>query len=137
MVDRPIGVTLLSIISFIIGGFCILLGIGIITLGGFLITMLRIPPVGFLVGGMIVGIGMGMIFIGFIGVLVGWGLLKGKNWARIIAIIISIISFIIGTLLLITPGFGWGIMSIITSAIIIYYLTRENVREYFYRINQV
>jgi len=137
MKNRPVGITILSIISFIIGGLSILLGIGIMTLSGFLIAMLRIPPIGFLISSIVAIIGIGIIIIGILGILVGWGLLRGKNWARIISIIASIISFVIGIFLLITPGYGFGILNILASTIIIYYLTRDHVREYFYGINQV
>jgi hypothetical protein len=78
--------------------------------------------------------------------IIAYGLLKGKSWARLTTLIISIIS-IIGNILLIliilglffivesipsTPSILFGnILTIIINTLIIYYLLRKEVKDYF------
>jgi uncharacterized membrane protein (DUF2068 family) len=78
--------------------------------------------------------------------IIAYGLLKGKSWARLTTLIISIIS-IIGNILLIliilglfftvesisnTPSILFGnVLTIIINTLIIYYLLRKEVKDYF------
>ena len=82
----------------------------------------------------------------FIHFIIAYGLLKGKLWARLTTLIISIIS-IIGNILLIliilglfftvesisiTPSILFGnVLTIIINTLIIYYLLRKEVKDYF------
>ncbi len=58
-------------------------------------------------------------------ILLAIGLLKGMNGARIITIILHFISII-------TALISFNIISIFISFIIIYYLTRPHVKDFFY-----
>src|SRR3989304_3115556 len=104
--DRPTGVTILAVLNFIGAAFYILLGLGF---------MLGMGILGGIIGqaggegsagamGMLMGLGVvaGVIFIvlSLIPLLIGWGLWKLKNWARII----SIVLFALGALAALAGG---------------------------------
>src|SRR3989344_4339696 len=91
--DRPTGVTILAVLNFIGAAFYILLALGF---------MLGMGILGGIIGqaggegsagamGMLMGLGVvaGVIFIvlSLIPLLIGWGLWKLKNWARIITLV--------------------------------------------------
>jgi uncharacterized membrane protein len=59
------------------------------------------------------------ILIGVVDLLLAWGLYTGQNWARIVAIVFAILS------LLAVP------LGTIIGIIILYYLTRPNVKAFF------
>jgi len=142
---RPIGVTIIAILT-IIGGIALLIGgLGFIALAGILslastevsssgsvdIAALDILP-------MILGIFM--VIIGIIYLIVSYGLLKGKGWAWIVTIIVTIIGLVIQIISAVTTGLlssslasglATHIIGIIISGIIIFYLYRPHVKAYF------
>jgi hypothetical protein len=142
---RPIGVTIIAILT-IIGGIALLIGgLVFIAFGGILsavsseggsteaadIAALGMVP-------MILGIGM--VIIGIIYLIVSYGLLKGKGWAWTITIIVMIIGIVIQIISAISTGLltssltsavATHIIGIIISGIIIFYLYRPHVRAYF------
>ena len=153
---RPIGVTIIAILM-IIGGVLLLIG-GI----GFLFIAPLISQLSFTnisnstngtlsvnLNGTSVAIPNNAAFIAFAGVLgiiggvlvalgiasliVSWGLLKGKGWAWIVTIIITIISVVFNIISLVTGNFG-SIVGLIINGVIIYYLYRPNVKAYFGRV---
>jgi hypothetical protein len=83
----------------------------------------------FLVGGA-VAIGSVIIAIGIISFIVAYGLLKGMRWAWTLTVVISIISIVLNAISIATGNIG-GIVSIIISGIILYYLYRPHVKVYF------
>ena len=78
---------------------------------------------GFLVGSLagFAGAGFTALFvvIGLVELFLAWGLYTGRGWARIVALVFAVIGLI-----------GIPIGTII-SIIILYYLTRPNVKAYF------
>jgi hypothetical protein len=142
---RPIGVTIIAILT-IIGGIALLIGgLGFIAFGGFLSTVsseggsTEVADIAAL--GMVPMIlGIGMIIIGIIYLIVSYGLLKGKGWAWTITIIVMIIGIVIQIISAISTGLltsslasalATHIIGIIISGIIIFYLYRPHVRAYF------
>jgi hypothetical protein len=88
---RPTGVTVIAVLDFIGAAFCVLAGLGMMLGGGYFATMLsqgRGANAGMLAA---IGAAAGVIFLvlGAIGILLGWGLLKLKDWARIITIVLA------------------------------------------------
>jgi hypothetical protein len=86
--ERPTGVTILGVLGFLIGGCLVLAGLAVI-LGGAVLS--RMASSGGL--GMLAGVGgaiLGVIFFGFAALYIvdAIGLLKVKNWARILTIIL-------------------------------------------------
>jgi uncharacterized membrane protein (DUF2068 family) len=110
--SRPLGVTILSILAGISG---------IVGIAAGIIASLIIPPAG------IVGIVIGLIWLGL-----AWGLWTGKGWAWIVTVIIAIISIIFNIFGAVT-GHAGQIISLIIAAVMLYYLTRPNVKAYFGR----
>jgi hypothetical protein len=86
-------------------------GFGI--LGGFFAT------VGGLIGGVLYLAGIADFFIAY-------GLLKGNSWAWTLCLVFTIIGIALGITLL-----PIGIISIIADAVIVYYLTRPHVKQFF------
>jgi hypothetical protein len=130
-------------------------GIGLITLGVILPTLppsvfnqsqlqgnltagqAPIPPSGVppmvaqtLFGGFGIAIGAVLVAIAIVSFIVAYGLLKGKGWAWTVTVILSIISIVLNAISIATGNIG-GIVSIIISGIILYYLYRPHVKAYF------
>ena len=83
-----------------------------------------------LIGGGTIVIGTVIIAIGLYRSLLPYGLLKGIGWAWTATIILSIIGIILNALS-IALGNMAGIISIVISGAIIYYLYRPHVKAYF------
>ena len=121
---RPSGITVLVVLE-------ILAGLGLL-LGGAMFAVLASFSGGF--GGMMGGVlgalsgAIGVIFVvmGIITFFIAYGLWTGKGWARMFGLVIAGIGIILGILSL--PS---GIISIIIDGIIIYYLTRPHVVQFF------
>ena len=155
--SRPTGVTIIAILTIIGGAFSLIFGIGLITLGAVLPTL---PPSVFnqsqiqgnltggqappmppgtpppmalqsLFGGLGIAFGAVLVAIGIVSFFVAYGLLKGRGWAWTVTIILSIISIVWNAITIATAANFGGIISIIISGIIIYYLYRPHVKAYF------
>jgi uncharacterized membrane protein (DUF2068 family) len=109
--QRPLGVTIIAILT-IIGG----------------IALLSIGAVLF-----VIGIGVVLVILGIAYLVMAYGLWKGKRWAWTITLIISVISIIVGIASIATGNFG-TIIHIIINAVVIYYLYRPNVKAYFGKV---
>jgi hypothetical protein len=155
---RPLGVTIIAILNIIGGAFMLVFGIGLITLGAILPTLpppdinqteiqgnlttgqATIPPLPSsdspmafqtFLGGIGIAFGIILLAIAIASFIVAYGLLKGMGWAWTVAIILSIISIVWNVVTLVTAGNYFGIISIIISGIILYYLYRPHVKAYF------
>jgi hypothetical protein len=152
---RPLGVTIIAILT-IIGGILLLLGgFSLIALGT--LTSVAPPyttttnphPLGQFFGVISAAIGSVLLVIGIGYIVMFYGLLKGKRWAWTITIIllligiaIQIISTATGSVLnasLISSsntnsfisGIAGGIIGIAINIVIIYYLYRPHVKAFF------
>ncbi|MGB2621207.1 MAG: hypothetical protein WA857_18015 [Candidatus Acidiferrum sp.] len=92
--QRPAGVTILAVLAFLIGGLLLLGGV-VALLGGALLTHLASS------GGlrMLAGVGsaiIGIMFLGFavIYIVDAVGLLQVANWARILTIVLVVLSLV-------------------------------------------
>jgi hypothetical protein len=94
------------------------------------ISLSGIPPSFF--GGIASAIGGVLIAIGILSFIVAYGLLKGMGWAWTVTVILSIISIVLNAISIATAGnIIGGIVSIIISGVILYYLNRPHVKAYF------
>ena len=133
---RPTGVTILAVLE-------ILGGLGNIAIG--VLLWVAFAMLGAMTGGIpegaaeaymfgaileIMGIILGgiIVVIGIVSLVIAYGFLTGKGWAWMLGLIFSIISTIFGILML-----PQGIITIIFNAIILYYLTRPYVKQFFGR----
>jgi hypothetical protein len=153
----PTGVTIIAILT-VIGGVTMVVGGVLVVLAGAFISSL--PPSAFedafnrgnltingnltspaislsgitpsFFGGIANAIGGVLIAIGILSFIVAYGLLKGIGWAWTVTVILSIISIVLNAISIATTGnIIGGIVSIIISGIIIYYLYRPHVKAYF------
>ena len=140
-VVRPLGVAILAVIDIIGGILAIIGGLFYIIVGGYLVAYLE-TFTGHLgiVGGGLAAIaattGVVILVVGIISIVLGWGLWGGKEWARIIAIIFSIIGLLFGVLVLLVAIGAAGLFGIViigVYAIVVYYLTRPHVKAFFTR----
>jgi len=132
--NRPTGVTVLGILQILTGLGSLGLGFMLAATYAFLGSLMASGAEGvtfsagfggFLaVAGAIIG-GI-LMLIGIVNLVVAYGLFKGKSWAWMLCLIFAVISAVFGIL-----TFPVGIVTIIFNALIIYYLTRRNVKVYF------
>ena len=140
---RPVGVTILAILNFIVAAFCLLGGIAMILGGGFIATMLSQQGQGSAgAAGVLAGLGAAagvfIIITGGVSALVGFGLWKLKGWARIVSIVLYGISgaFQLLGLLGSLAHFNlfavvWSLFWIAIDALIIWYLLKPEVKAAF------
>lgn len=80
-----------------------------------------------------------LIPIGIVSLIVAYGLFKGKRWAWSAAVVLSAIGLAINVLSLITGGIAaiaGALVGIAINAVVLYYLSRRNVRQYFGKANE-
>ena len=151
---RPVGVTIIAILTIIGGIFLLFGGVVFVTLAPIISqlniennntsnssislnvngTDVTIPNQAiFLLGGFMGAVGAILIVIGLASFVVAWGLLTGKGWAWIVTIIIIIISIIMNIILVVFGGIE-NVINLIINGIIIYYLYRPSVKSYFGRV---
>jgi hypothetical protein len=80
--------------------------------------------------------GLTLVGLGITSFIVSWGLLKGKGWARIITLIISVIAIIFAIITLISSEDLIHIISVIIYGIIIYYLFTKKVKLFFGKVKE-
>jgi uncharacterized membrane protein (DUF2068 family) len=115
--QRPTGITILAILAFI-GG---LLGI----IGGF---------GGFALGGGYVVLGAISLIFGIVALALGYGFWTLKPWAWPLGIGLEIASLVLDVIYIVRgASVASEAISIIVSVIVLYYLTRPNVRQAFGR----
>ncbi|MFH1234029.1 MAG: hypothetical protein V1493_00235 [Candidatus Diapherotrites archaeon] len=114
MGERPTGVTIVAALYLVQGIFALLAGLAIILLGSAFASMIPgmtltgtngqvdAAAAGGIFGAIIGVIGIIVLVLAILSLLVGWFLLKGKNWARWVAIVLGVLSLLnipIGTLI--------------------------------------
>ena len=63
-----------------------------------------------------------------------YGLFTGKSWAWLVAVALSTIGLVVNVLSLVIPNMGTitgALVGIAINGIVLYYLSRRNVRQYF------
>jgi hypothetical protein len=80
--------------------------------------------------------GLVLVGLGIASLVVSWGLLKGKRWARTITLIISIIAIIFAVISLASSQDLIHIISVIIYGIIIYYMFTDKVNLFFGQVKE-
>ena len=83
-----------------------------------------------LFGGLLPVIGGVLIVVALLDVVFAWGLWSGKGWAWILTSIFAVLGILFSLVSLIRGGLG-SIIILIIDIVIIYYLTRPNVKAFF------
>ena len=104
---RPLGVTIIAILTAI--GGIVFLASGAV---------------------LIVGIGIILLALGIAYFVMAYGLWTGKRWAWTITLILSVIGIIVAIASIVAGNVG-AIISIIIHGVVIYYLYRPNVKAFF------
>ena len=139
---RPVGVTILAILNFIGAVFCLLGGIGMILGGGFIASMLSQGQSSAGAAGILAGLGAAagvfIIIVGGVSALVGFGLWKLKEWARVVSIVLYGISAALQLLGLLGSlahfnAFAviWSVFWVAVDAFVIWYLLKPEVKAAF------
>jgi hypothetical protein len=131
------GITIIAALNVISGIIMIVGGAGLAAIGSALPAMTTVNPnqggqmalVGLLGAGG-AAVRAVLIILGIISFVVAWGLLKGKGWAWTVTLVLSVISLIMGIISVVGGNVG-GIVNVIISAVVIYYLYRPYVKAYF------
>ena len=117
---RPLGVTIIAILT-IIGGIGFLAsGIAAVVAAPFLSDM----------EGLSAGIGAALIALGIAYFVMAYGLWKGKGWAWTITLVLSFIGIAFGIASIITGNIG-AVFHLIINIIVVYYLYRPYVKAFF------
>jgi hypothetical protein len=154
-VNRPLGVTIIAILSIISGILLLFGGLGLVVAGALFnaassdvtTNSNSLQSIGPTFGIALLIIGSILLLIGIGYLAMSYGLLKGKGWARSITIVLTIISIVIQVISGITNsilaasitnnnnyavyGFSGQIIGIIINIVILFYLYRPNVKEFF------
>ena len=167
-IRRPIGVTIISILAIIGGILLVFGGLSLLSFGAFFASVpietltedQQLSPqesqnaaelqalsqyfgsIGVVIGSIVLAVGVGYL-------IVSYGLLKGKGWAWIVTIILTIIAIITQVTSVISTstltqslstdinalisGITAHLIGIAINGVILYYLYRPNVKAFFGR----
>jgi uncharacterized membrane protein (DUF2068 family) len=156
---RPTGVTILGILFVIAGAFALLGGIATLVAIPFVANVnpnvignnelqlngqqpLLTPSEQTAAlaqgsGSILTVLGALLIPLGIASLVVAYGLFKGKSWAWLVAVVLSIIGLVVNAISLVTANMGaitGALVGIAINAIVLYYLSRRNVRQYFGKV---
>lgn len=131
---RPLGVTVLAVLELLFGVIATALG-GIFVAGSQMVasaaSLAGLGSVSASTLGTFVEVFGGVLVIGGLaGIVIGWGFWTGKNWARIIAMILNVVGAA-GGLLILVIGVGTGLILLLIDVAILWYLLRPSVKAYF------
>jgi hypothetical protein len=157
---RPLGVTIIAILAIIGGILLVFGGLSLLAFGAFFSTITfedqqQLQPqeaaelqpltqffgsIGIVIGAIILAVGVGYL-------VVSYGLLKGKGWARMVAVVLTIVAIVVqlagvisssvlsqslpSDLEALASGIIAHIIGLAINGVILYYLYRPNVKEYF------
>jgi len=137
---RPTGVTVIAVFDFIGAGFCVLAGLGMMLGGGFIATMLNQQQGAS--AGVLAAIGAAagvfFLFLAAVAILLGWGLLKLKEWARIVTIVLAAVGVLFGVMGLFAIlghfaaiGIFIALCRLAINGVILWYLLQPHVKAAF------
>ena len=124
--DRPIFISIIAILYFL-GGLILVIGGILIALGTITASVASGEPVLGLSG---TALGAFAALMGIIYLIVAGGLWNGWGIMWYLGVIISIVSIISSIISILASG-PFGILGIILNLLIIYYLFRPKVKEFF------
>jgi uncharacterized membrane protein (DUF2068 family) len=142
--NKPAGVIVLAVLYFLGAACLLLLGLGFIVGGGAIAAMLSqqgqagANPLAAMMGFLGAGVGIFFLVMGAIELIVGIGLIKLKNWARIIAIVFTVIGACFQLFMLIGSLAHFNVVAMVVpvvvlaiQALIIWYLLKPEVKAAF------
>lgn len=124
--SRPMGITILAILEVLVGLYHLVTGFGELFVAA---TIRSLAYFGFQPGVFSIiprFLGTVLIIIGLVSLLLAWGLWTGKGWAWKVALVFAILAIIVNLV-------SFHIVGLAIDAIIVYYLTRPAVKQFFTR----
>jgi uncharacterized membrane protein (DUF2068 family) len=121
---RPTGVAILAILEAIVGVYYLVTGFGEFIAGSIIRTLARSGISPDIMHSIPRFLGAVLMILGLVSIILAWGLWTGKGWARLTALVFAILSIIASLL-------SFHIIGFVIDVIIIYYLTRPNVKQFF------
>src|SRR3989344_7495007 len=119
----PTGVKVISVLYYIGAVVAVIAGIALLIGAGALATLVSsVPGLALIAGVGAVAFGILAIILGVIDFFLGRGLWKLQNWARIVTIIFAVLGLLGGISSLFSGEAGSGIVNIIISGVIGWYL---------------
>lgn len=117
--EIPVGVKIIAVLYYIGAVLGVIFGILFLVGAGLIGTVAsQIPIIGLFGSGLFVVAGIILIGLGVLGFFMGRGLWKGKNWARILAIIFAGLGVIMAIVAMFTTQIGVNITGQIASQIV-------------------
>jgi len=126
--QRPFGVTLLAVLHVLQAILLLVVGLALLTVRAAMPRMVMHFPR--LFGGLLPIIGGVLIIVALLDVVFAWGLWSGKGWAWILTLIFAVLGILFSLVSLVRGGLG-SIIILIIDVVIVYYLTRPNVKAFF------
>ncbi len=127
---RPVGVTVIAIICFLVATYEVLSGIRLLARGGVMAALSGPPELR-------AGLFLLIIIFPALYALAGWGLWKVKSWGRILTLFLLVVGFaFVLVLWLLTPhfkmsGFLETVVSLALYGVTAWYLFKPNVKAAF------
>lgn len=91
--DRPTGVTVLAVLSFLAGGLLLLVAIGAVLGGAIIASVFASLPASLVGAGMITAAVVGVLFAALYA-FNGLGLLRLQNWARVLTMVLIVLGLL-------------------------------------------
>jgi hypothetical protein len=124
--NRPLGVTILSVLDFLGGALMLLLGIGSFAAGSLIQGFTGLPFAALL------GAAIGVVFLvfGLVALVMGWGLWQGAGWAWTVSLVLILLGLLGGVLSLIGSPLT-GIVMIVVYLFLGWYFAQDGVQRWF------
>lgn len=136
--QRPDGVTILAVLAFIGAGLCAVAALLVLVGGAMVANMAMRPGMGMLAG--VGGAILGVFFLAIAALygVIGFGMLKLQNWARILVIVLSFIGAFFNAIGILTTMIHfhpmlimWRLIMIGINVWIATYLLKPHVKQAF------
>jgi len=132
--QRPSGVTVLAALQGIWGILSLLLAISILFLGGIFFAADAVRDAGTPAteaGPLFTGLGLVALSNAMVGLMASYGMFALKGWGWTLAILLALLSIVQSALAIFQGNIPIGILSLVISGLILYYLNRSNVKRAF------
>jgi hypothetical protein len=127
--QRPLGVTIISILTILGGIGFLATGIApLVAAPFFSVGDSNVSPAALI--GLSSGIGIALLALGLAYFVMAYGLWKGKGWAWSITVVLSFIGIALGVVSIATGNIG-AIFHTVINAVVLYYLYRPHVKMFF------
>jgi hypothetical protein len=136
--ERPDGVTVLGVLAYIGAGLSVLAALGMLLGGAIIANMAARPGMGMIAGVGGVALGIFFLVIAALYAVIGTGMFKLHNWARILVIILSFLGAALNALSLLGALFHFRPLAVLWSLVVIgvnvwiaMYLLKPHVKQAF------